>query len=70
MEDIILSESLVYYAAQDPKTGMYKAQRTYSHDKTYDLSKITLYKSKVTAEKYGSRYGCPEVVKIKLVRIK
>ena len=69
MEYVILSESLVYYAAYDPKSGKYKAQRTYSQDKTYDMSKITLYKSKETAEKYGSRYGCPEAVKIKLIRI-
>ena len=51
-------ESLIYYAAYNPETGKYKAQRTCSHETTYDMSKITLYKSKETAEKYGKRYGC------------
>lgn len=69
MEDVILAESLIYYAAYDPESGKYKAQREYAHNKTYDMSKITLYKSKQTAEKYGKRAGCPVAVKIKLVRI-
>ena len=65
----ILSESLVYYAARNSETGKYKANREYPYDNTLDYRFIKLYKSKETAEKYGSRYGCDEVVKMKVVRI-
>ena len=68
MEDVILEESLVYYAARNSITGKYKSNVVGALP-TYDKSKIKLYKSKTTAEKYGSRYGCDEVVKMKLIRI-
>lgn len=68
MADVILEESLVYYAVRNSKTGEYKSH-VVGDLPTYDKSKIKLYKSQTTAEKYGSRYGCDEVVKMKLIRI-
>lgn len=70
MEYKILSESLVYYACKNPKTGELKPRRDYEYESNLYLgNKTKLYKHKKTAEKYGLDNKYTELVKIKLVEI-
>lgn len=70
MEYKILSESLVYYACKNPKTGELKPGRDYEYESNLYLgNKTKLYKHKKTAEEYGLDNKYTELVKIKLVEI-